>query len=64
VLLQQPEYLQSRLGFALTRKLGENYTTEQGRIDFAFETPEEIVVVELETKINNKAKLQYCTDQV
>jgi hypothetical protein len=41
VLLQQPEYLQSRLGFSLTRKLGENYTTEQGRIDFAFETPED-----------------------
>lgn len=64
VLLKQPQYLQSRLGFHLLRKLGENYTTEQGRIDFAFETPKEIVVVELETTINNKAKLQYCTDQV
>jgi hypothetical protein len=64
VLLQQPEYLQSRLGFPLMRKLGENYTTEQGRIDFAFEAPQEIVVVELETAINNKAKLEYCTDQV
>jgi hypothetical protein len=64
VLLKQPEYLQSRLGFPLTRKLGENYTTEQGRIDFAFETPQEIVVVELETSINNKAKLEFCMDQV
>jgi hypothetical protein len=64
VLLQQPQYLQSRLGFQLTRKLGENYTTEQGRIDFAFEASQEIVVVELETAINNKAKLEYCTDQV
>jgi len=64
VLLKQPEYLQSRLGFPLTRMLGENYTTEQGRIDFAFETPKEIVVVELETTINNKAKLEFCTDQV
>lgn len=64
VLLKQPEYLQSRLGFPLTRKLGENYTTEQGHIDFAFETPREIVVVELETTINNKAKLEFCTDQV
>lgn len=64
VLLEQHEYLQSRLGFALTRKLGENYTTEQGRIDFAFETPKEVVVIELETAINNKAKLEFCTEQV
>ncbi len=26
-----------------------NYTTEHGRIDFAFETKEEILIVELET---------------
>ncbi|MCJ7458873.1 MAG: hypothetical protein MUP17_07765 [candidate division Zixibacteria bacterium] len=64
VLLKRPEYLQKKLGFQLERKLGENYTTEQGRIDFAFETKKEILVVELETGINNKAKLEYCTDQV
>ena len=40
VLLRRPEYLQERLGFKLERKLGENYTTDQGRIDFAFETKE------------------------
>lgn len=64
VLLKRPEYLQSRLGFKLGRKIGENYTTEQGRIDFAFETPREILVVELETGINTKAKFEYCTEQV
>jgi len=64
VLLRRPEYLQSRLGFKLERKIGENYTTEQGRIDFAFETEREILVVELETGINNKAKFEYCTEQV
>lgn len=64
VLLKRPEYLQSRLGFKLGRKLGENYTTEQGRIDFAFETKSEILVVELETGINNHAKLDYCVEQV
>jgi len=64
VLLKRPEYLQEKLGFELERKLGENYTTEQGRIDFAFETRNEILVVELETGINNKAKFEYCTEQV
>lgn len=64
VLLRRPEYLQSRLGFKLGRKIGENYTTEQGRIDFAFETKKEILVIELETGINNKAKFEYCTEQV
>ena len=64
VLLRKPEYLQERLGFKLERKLGENYTTDQGRIDFAFETKEEILVIELETGINNKAKFEYCINQV
>lgn len=64
VLLKRPEYLQEKLGFRLQKKIGENYTTEQGRIDFAFETESELVVVELETAINNKAKFEYCTQQV
>ena len=64
VLLKRPEYLQKRLGFKLERKLGENYTTEQGRIDFIFETKDEILVIELETGINNKAKFEYCINQV
>ncbi|MEW6193504.1 MAG: hypothetical protein AB1507_09150 [Bacillota bacterium] len=64
VLLKRPEYLQEKLGYKLVRKLGENYTTEQGRIDFAFETTSEIVIVELETGIDNKAKFEYCIEQV
>ena len=64
VLLKRPEYLQKKLGFELGKKLGENYTTEQGRIDFAFETRNEILVVELETGIDNKAKFEYCVEQV
>lgn len=64
VLLKRPEYLQKKLGFELERKLGENYTTEQGRIDFAFETKNEILVIELETGINNEAKFEYCLEQV
>jgi len=64
VLLRRPEYLESRLGFRLGRKIGENYSTEQGRIDFAFETEKDLLVVELETAIDNRAKFEYCTGQV
>ena len=65
VLLKRPEYLQKKIGFELKRKIGENYTTEQGKIDFAFETANnEILIVELETGINNRAKFEYCTEQV
>lgn len=56
--------MREKLGFELVRKLGENYTTEQGKIDFAFETKSEILVIELETGINNKAKFEYCVEQV
>ncbi len=64
VLLRRPEYLQEKLGFKLERKLGENFVTEQGSIDFVFETKKEILVIELETGIDNKAKFEYCTKQV
>lgn len=64
VLLRRREYLQKRLGFDWDRKLGENYTTEQGRIDFALEARDAIFVIELETGINSGARLDYCTDQV
>lgn len=64
VLLRKPEYLQEKLGFELERKVGENYTTTQGKIDFIFETKNEILVIELETGIDNKAKFEYCVNQV
>jgi len=64
VLLKERKYLQSRLGFTLKRKLAENYTTDYGRIDFAYETNGEIVVVELETAIDNMSKFNYCCEQV
>ncbi len=64
VLLKRPEYLQEKLRFKLERKLGENYTTEQGRIDFAFETESEILVVELETGINSRAKFEHSIEQI
>ncbi len=64
VLMRRPEYLQSRLRLRLGRKIGENYTTDQGRIDFAYESENEVLVVELETAINSEAKYHYCTEQV
>lgn len=63
-LLRRPEYLADRLGVNLERKIAENYTTDQGRIDFAFETDNAVLVVELETAVDTKAKCDYCTDQV
>lgn len=63
-LLRRPEYLADRLGVNLKRKLGENYTTDQGRIDFAFETEDSTLVVELETSLESKAQYDYCIDQV
>jgi len=64
VLLRRPEYLAQRLGFELRRKLGANYSTEEGRVDFVFETRNEVLVVELETGIDSKAKYEYCINQV
>ena len=64
VLLRRPEYLKQRLGFELGRKLGENFTTEQGRIDFAYDTRNAVLVVELETGITDQGKLDYCLNQV
>jgi len=66
VLLKETNYLQRCLGnqFILKKKLVEEYNTDYGRIDFAFETiNNEIVIVELETAINNKSKLDYCINQ-
>ncbi len=64
VLLKNQNYLESCLNIKLKKKLVEYYTTDFGVIDFALETDKEIFVVELETSIDNKSKLDYCVDQV
>lgn len=64
ILLKESNYLQKCLDIKLRKKLVEYYTTDFGIIDFALETENEIVVVELETEIDNKSKLEFCTEQV
>jgi len=67
VLLRDWDYLQQRLDFTLVRRFAENHPTEQGRLDFVLETSDpmaKLAVVELETGINSRAKLEQCIEQV
>ncbi len=63
-LLREQEYLKQCLGLDIKRKILEQYSTEYGRIDFAHELYDgQIVITELETIVDNKAKMQYCQNQ-
>lgn len=63
-LLREQNYLNNCLGLDIKRKLFQQYSTEYGRIDFAHELKSgEVAVTELETIIDNKAKLEYCQRQ-
>lgn len=63
-LLREQNYLNNCLGLDIKRKLFQQYSTEYGRIDFAHELKNgEVAVTELETIIDNKAKLEYCQRQ-
>jgi len=63
-LLRNLPALGEIIGKPVIRRLAEEYTTDQGRIDFILETPDEVVVVELETQVDTPYKLSYCTEQV
>lgn len=63
-LLRNLPALSEIIGKPVIRRLAEEYTTEQGRIDFILETPEDVMVVELETQVNTPYKFSYCTEQV
>lgn len=63
-LLRNLPELSNIVGRPIIKKIAEEYTTDQGRIDFVLETPDEILIVELETRIDTPYKLQYCTRQV
>ncbi len=63
-LLREQDYLNKCLGLNIKKKIFQQYTTEYGRIDFAHElTDGSIAITELETVIDNKAKLEYCQFQ-
>jgi len=65
-LLREKNYLQSCMGtLYLERKVCQQFTTNYGRIDFAHRIKNDgILITELETKIDSKAKLNYCIEQV
>lgn len=63
-LLKDISFLAKIIGKPIVRQIAANYTTDKGVIDFILETKDDIMVVELETVVDNKAKLSYCIDQV
>lgn len=63
-LLREQDYLKKCLDLPIKRKLFQQYSTEYGRIDFAHElTDGSIAITELETVVDNRAKLEYCQFQ-
>lgn len=63
-LLREQNYLKRCLGMDIRRKLFQQYSTEYGRIDFAHELQDKrVLITELETVIDAKAKLDYCQQQ-
>lgn len=63
-LLRDMNYLKNKIGFDIKRKVVEECNTEEGRLDFVLESEKNLIVVELETSINNNSKLDFCLDQV
>ena len=64
-LLNNVDYLSESLNFGIASKKGQEITTDYGRIDFIVEDYQKNqLIVELETILNNKNKLEYCFNQV
>ena len=64
-LLNNVDYLSEALDFEIASKRGQEITTDYGRIDFIVEDYQNNqLIVELETILNNKNKLDYCFNQV
>jgi len=64
-LLNNIDYLSNALNFEIAFKRGQEITTDYGRIDFVVEDyQKKQLIIELETILNNKNKLDYCFNQV
>ena len=64
-LLNNLDFLGRTLNFNIALKIGQEITTDFGRIDFVVEDFEKNqLVVELETVLDTKSKLEYCFSQV
>ena len=64
-LLNNLDYLGKSLGFNIASKIGQEITTDFGRVDFIIQDfKKNQMIVELETILNTKSKLEYCFNQV
>ncbi len=64
-LLNNLDFLGKALDFNIASKKGQEITTDFGRIDFILEDfKKNQIIVELETILDNKSKLDYCFNQV
>ncbi len=64
-LLQNLDFLSQKLDFEIASKRGQEITTNFGRIDFILENSQKKqLIVELETILNSKEKLNYCFTQI
>src|SRR3990172_44336 len=64
-LLNNIEHLSNYLNFKIASKKAQELTTDFGRIDFILEGYQHNqLMVELETTLNEKSKLNYCFDQI
>lgn len=64
-LLNNQAFLSECLEFSIAKKVGQEITTDFGRLDFVLENNQkQHLIVELETVLNTKDKLEYCFNQV
>lgn len=64
-LLNNLDFLSKSLDFKIAKKKGQEITTDFGRIDFIVEDfNKNQIIVELETLLNQKNKLEYCFNQM
>ncbi len=64
-LLNNKDHLSKWLQFPFARRVGQEISTDYGRIDFVLENRNhQHLIVELETTLDTSSKLKYCFDQV
>lgn len=64
-LLNNQAFLSECLEFPFAKKVGQEITTDFGRLDFVLENNQkQHLIVELETILNSNDKLDYCFNQV
>lgn len=63
-LINNPVHLAEILDFEFSKIVGQEITTDYGRLDFVLENSTgKHLIVELETMLDNRSKLEYCFNQ-